>query len=81
MLQAEELGTDAVFGYYHFHKPFVTIVNGGPELDPDQPDVNNFEGWTGQGEKMYELIAAFDARTNRAACSRNGPVKKTSMIS
>lgn len=46
VLQAEELGADAVFGYDHFHKPFVTIVNGGLELDPDQPDVNNFEGWT-----------------------------------
>jgi probable F420-dependent oxidoreductase len=35
VLHAEELGADAIFGYDHFHKPFV-----------DQPDVNNFEGWT-----------------------------------
>ena len=46
VLEAEDLGADAVFGYDHFHKPFVTIADGELELDPDQPDVNNFEGWT-----------------------------------
>jgi Luciferase-like monooxygenase len=46
VLQAEDLGVDAIFGYDHFHKPFVSIVNGEPQLEPDQPDVNNFEGWT-----------------------------------
>ena len=46
VLQAEDLGVDAIFGYDHFHKPFVRIVNGEPHLEPDQPDVNNFEGWT-----------------------------------
>lgn len=46
VLHAEELGADAIFGYDHFHKPFVDIVDGGPQLHDDQPDVNNFEGWT-----------------------------------
>ncbi|BAX92904.1 LLM class F420-dependent oxidoreductase [Mycobacterium shigaense] len=46
VLHAEELGVDAIFGYDHFHKPFVQIVEGSPQLDDDQPDVNNFEGWT-----------------------------------
>jgi probable F420-dependent oxidoreductase len=46
VLHAEELGADAIFGYDHFHKPFVDIVDGGPQLHDEQPDVNNFEGWT-----------------------------------
>jgi probable F420-dependent oxidoreductase len=46
VLRAEDLGTDVIFGYDHFHKPFVTIVNNAPLLDDEQPDVNNFEGWT-----------------------------------
>jgi probable F420-dependent oxidoreductase len=47
VLQAEELGADAIFGYDHFHKPFtVPSEEGLPQLQPDQPDVNNFEGWT-----------------------------------
>jgi probable F420-dependent oxidoreductase len=46
VLHAEELGADAIFGYDHFHKPFVEIIDGSPVLDDDQPDVNNFEGWT-----------------------------------
>jgi probable F420-dependent oxidoreductase len=46
VLHADELGVDAIFGYDHFHKPFVQIVNGTPDLDDEQPDVNNFEGWT-----------------------------------
>lgn len=46
VLHAEELGADAIFGYDHFHKPFVDIIDGGPQLHDDQPDVNNFEGWT-----------------------------------
>jgi probable F420-dependent oxidoreductase len=46
VLRAEEIGTDAIFGYDHFHKPFVQIVDGAPVLDEEQPDVNNFEGWT-----------------------------------
>ena len=46
VLHAEELGADAIFGYDHFHKPFVEIVDGSPQLDDEQPDVNNFEGWT-----------------------------------
>ena len=46
ILDVESLGVDAIFGYDHFHKPFVEIHDGGPHLLPEQPDVNNFEGWT-----------------------------------
>src|ERR1700761_866564 len=46
VLDVESLGVDAIFGYDHFHKPFVEIRDGGPHLLPDQADVNNFEGWT-----------------------------------
>jgi probable F420-dependent oxidoreductase len=47
VLRAEELGSDAIFGYDHFHKPFSVLTDDGlPELLPEQPDVNNFEGWT-----------------------------------
>lgn len=46
VLHAEDLGADAIFGYDHFHKPFVDIVDGGPRLHDEQPDVNTFEGWT-----------------------------------
>jgi len=47
VIKAEELGADAIFGYDHFHKPFtVPSEDGLPELLPQQPDVNNFEGWT-----------------------------------
>jgi probable F420-dependent oxidoreductase len=47
VLNAEELGADAIFGYDHFHKPFtVPSEDGLPQLLSDQPDVNNFEGWT-----------------------------------
>jgi probable F420-dependent oxidoreductase len=46
VLTADDLGTDAIFGYDHFHKPFVELNEGLPELLPDQLDVNNFEGWT-----------------------------------
>src|SRR4051812_37370200 len=47
VIKAEELGADAIFGYAHFHKPFtVQSEDGLPQLLPEQPDVNNFEGWT-----------------------------------
>ncbi|MFE3262570.1 LLM class F420-dependent oxidoreductase [Nocardia sp. NPDC059091] len=46
VVHAENLGADAIFGYDHFHKPFVEIVDGAPLLSDEQPDVNNFEGWT-----------------------------------
>ena len=46
VVYAEELGADAIFGYDHFHKPFVDIVDGNPQLHDEQPEVNNFEGWT-----------------------------------
>jgi alkanesulfonate monooxygenase SsuD/methylene tetrahydromethanopterin reductase-like flavin-dependent oxidoreductase (luciferase family) len=40
------LGADVIFGYDRFHKPFVDIIDGRPQLHAEQPDVNNFEGWT-----------------------------------
>jgi probable F420-dependent oxidoreductase len=47
VLHAEELGADAIFGYDHFHRPAtVPSEDGLPQLQPEQPDVNNFEGWT-----------------------------------
>ncbi|MET0455415.1 MAG: LLM class F420-dependent oxidoreductase [Mycobacterium sp.] len=47
VLRAEEMGADLILGYDHFHLPlFHDIVNGVPVLDANQPDVNNFEGWT-----------------------------------
>lgn len=47
VINAEELGADAIFGYDHFHKPFVLPPEDGlPQLMDEQPDVNNFEGWT-----------------------------------
>jgi probable F420-dependent oxidoreductase len=44
VIKAEELGADAIFGYDHFHKPFTVPSEDG--LPREQPDVNNFEGWT-----------------------------------
>ncbi|MFG1934515.1 LLM class F420-dependent oxidoreductase [Mycobacterium sp. NPDC048908] len=46
VLRAEDLGADVIFGYDHFHRPAVDIVDGAPKLRPEQPDVVNFEGWT-----------------------------------
>jgi probable F420-dependent oxidoreductase len=47
VLHAEELGTDVIFGYDHFHAPkFEGIVDAKPILSDVQPDVSNFEGWT-----------------------------------
>jgi probable F420-dependent oxidoreductase len=46
VLRAEDMGVDAVFGYDHFHKPFVELTSEGPTLLPEQADVNNFEAWT-----------------------------------
>jgi probable F420-dependent oxidoreductase len=48
VIKAEELGADAIFGYDHFHKPFTEPPEDGgpPQLLPEQPDINNFEGWT-----------------------------------
>ena len=47
VLRAEDLGADAIFGYDHFHKPFAEPSDDGwPVSCADQPDVNNFEGWT-----------------------------------
>ncbi|HEY6494741.1 MAG TPA: LLM class F420-dependent oxidoreductase [Trebonia sp.] len=44
--RAEDMGADIVFGYDHFHKPFVKRTTEGPRLLPEQADVNNFEAWT-----------------------------------
>lgn len=47
VLYAEELGTDVIFGYDHFHAPsFAGIVDAKPIMNDIQPDVPNFEGWT-----------------------------------
>jgi probable F420-dependent oxidoreductase len=46
VLRAEDMGVDVVFGYDHFHKPFVQRSTAGPKLQTEQPDVNNFEAWT-----------------------------------
>ncbi|WP_029118020.1 LLM class F420-dependent oxidoreductase [Mycobacterium sp. URHB0044] len=47
VIRAEELGTDVILGYDHFHRPEMEgIVDGWPILAEVQPDVNNFEGWT-----------------------------------
>jgi probable F420-dependent oxidoreductase len=47
VLDAEQIGADVIFGYDHFHAPFLeAIVDGKPVLAEVQPDVNNFEGWT-----------------------------------
>jgi alkanesulfonate monooxygenase SsuD/methylene tetrahydromethanopterin reductase-like flavin-dependent oxidoreductase (luciferase family) len=36
-----------MFGYGHFHRPALEpIRDRSPRLLPEQPDVNNFEGWT-----------------------------------
>jgi probable F420-dependent oxidoreductase len=46
VVRAEELGADVILGYDHFHRPAVRRGPKGIELEPVQPDVNNFEGWT-----------------------------------
>jgi len=47
VLRAEEIGVDVIFGYDHFHAPFIeSIEDAKPILSEVQPDVNNFEGWT-----------------------------------
>src|ERR1700761_8516466 len=48
VLRAEETGADIIFGYDHFHAPFIESMTNDskPVLTQVQPDVNNFEGWT-----------------------------------
>ncbi|WP_445165257.1 LLM class F420-dependent oxidoreductase [Mycolicibacterium sp. Dal123E01] len=47
VLRAEEIGADVIFGYDHFHPPFIeSIVDAKPVLAEVQADRNNFEGWT-----------------------------------
>jgi probable F420-dependent oxidoreductase len=47
VVRAEQAGADVVFGYDHFHRPAVeSIADHRPQLAAEQPDVNNFEGWT-----------------------------------
>ena len=46
-IDAEALGADAIFGYDHFHKPFVQDQRRWTSTAlREQPDVNNFEAWT-----------------------------------
>ena len=48
ILRAEDVGTDAIFGYDHFLVPAVTgrDANGRPITDPNPPVQANFEAWT-----------------------------------
>jgi probable F420-dependent oxidoreductase len=48
ILRAEDLGTDAIFGYDHFMVPAVTgrDDSGRPITDPNPPVRSNFESWT-----------------------------------
>ena len=62
VVNAEELGADAIFGYDHFHKPFtVPSEDGLPELLPEQPDVPNL--W---------LNSTIRAKTDPLRCGRRG---------
>jgi probable F420-dependent oxidoreductase len=47
-LRAEDVGTDAIFGYDHFMVPAVTArdENGRPITAPNPPVQPNFESWT-----------------------------------
>ena len=55
VIHAEEIGTDVIFGYDHFHRPaHEGIVDGKPVLSVEQPDVNNFEGWTALASPEYD---------------------------
>jgi probable F420-dependent oxidoreductase len=48
VLSAEDIGTDAIFGYDHFLVPAVTgrDENGRPITAPNPPMLANFESWT-----------------------------------
>jgi probable F420-dependent oxidoreductase len=55
VLDTDAMGVDAIFGYDHFHLPAIRLRDDAPpgssvwaavEVLPEQPDVNNFEGWT-----------------------------------
>jgi probable F420-dependent oxidoreductase len=46
VIKAEQIGADVIFGYDHFHRPAVEMTANGTVLAAEQPDVNNFEGWT-----------------------------------
>jgi probable F420-dependent oxidoreductase len=48
ILRAEDVGTDAIFGYDHFMVPAVTgrDENGRPITAPNPPVQPNFESWT-----------------------------------
>jgi probable F420-dependent oxidoreductase len=47
VVRAEEAGADAIFGSVHFHPPAIDgFADGWPVLSSQQPDFNNFEGWT-----------------------------------
>jgi probable F420-dependent oxidoreductase len=47
VIHAEDIGADVIFGTDHFHRPPITgIADGRPVLTPEQPEVNNFEGWS-----------------------------------
>ena len=60
ILRAEDLGTDAIFGYDHFMVPAVIgrDENGRPITTPNPPVQPNFESWT--------ALAAWAEITTRA---------------
>ncbi len=54
VLDAEAIGADVIFGYDHFHAPFIeSIVDAKPILAEVQPTVNNFEGWTARADDPW----------------------------
>jgi alkanesulfonate monooxygenase SsuD/methylene tetrahydromethanopterin reductase-like flavin-dependent oxidoreductase (luciferase family) len=47
VIHAEKIGVDDIFGSDHFHRPAMSgFADGWPVLTPEQPAVNNFEGWS-----------------------------------
>ncbi|WP_158883262.1 LLM class F420-dependent oxidoreductase [Amycolatopsis anabasis] len=48
VLRIEEAGTDVLFSYDHFHVPSGANIdpNGTVSVSGEQPDVENFEGWS-----------------------------------
>ncbi|WP_199256174.1 LLM class F420-dependent oxidoreductase [Mycolicibacterium mengxianglii] len=47
VMYADELSTDVIFGYDHFHAPkFAKLVDGNAAFADVHENVHNFEGWT-----------------------------------
>jgi alkanesulfonate monooxygenase SsuD/methylene tetrahydromethanopterin reductase-like flavin-dependent oxidoreductase (luciferase family) len=56
------MGADAVFGYDHFHRPFVELTSEGLALLPEQVEVNHLESWTTLGSSA-EITARVEIGT------------------